>query len=107
MFLAWVEQFLAPNLRPGDVVIADNLSSHKVAGVRAAIEAAGAQYLNLPAYSPDLNPIENFFSKLKARLRGLAARTVEALWAAIAEILDTIEPDECRNYIIGCNYVNS
>lgn len=105
MFLAWVEQFLVPNLRPGDIVIADNLSSHKVAGVRTTIETAGAQYLNLPAYSPDLNPIENFFSKLKARLRGMAARTIEQLWEAIAEILNSTEPDECRNYILGCKYV--
>lgn len=77
-----------------------------MAGVRTTIETAGAQYLNLPAYSPDLNPIENFFSKLKARLRGMAARTIEQLWEAIAEILNSTEPEECRNHILGCKYVN-
>lgn len=105
IFLAWVEQFLVPTLRTGDIVIADNLSSHKVAGVRTAIEAAGAHYLNLPAYSPDLNPIENFFSKLKARLRAMATRTIEDLWNAIASIIDSVRGQECLNYILGCNYV--
>jgi transposase len=105
IFLAWVEQFLVPTLSPGDIVIADNLSSHKVAGVRTAIEATGAQYLNLPAYSPDLNPIENFFSKLKAGLRAMAPRTIEDLWNAIASIIDSVGSQECLNYILGCNYV--
>ena len=105
IFLAWVEQFLVPTLSPGDIVIADNLSSHKVAGVRTAIEATGAQYLNLPAYSPDLNPIENFFSKLKAGLRAMAPRTIEDLWNAIASIIDPVGSQECLNYILGCNYV--
>ena len=80
-FLAYVEQFLAPALRPGDVLVMDNLSSHKVAGVREAVEPAGATLRHLPPYSPDLNPIEQVFAKLKALLRDAAARTIEALWA--------------------------
>jgi transposase len=83
-FLAYAEQFLAPALRPGDVVVMDNLGSHKVAGVREAVEARGATLLYLPPYSPDPNPVERVFAKLKALLRAEAARTVEALWAAVA-----------------------
>ena len=86
-FLAYVEQFLAPTLTPGDIVIADNLSSHKIGGVREAIEAQGASLLFLPSYSPDLNPIELVFSKLKRRLRTAATRTVDALWDAIGRLL--------------------
>ncbi len=98
-FRAWVEQGLAPALRPGDVVVMDNLGSHKVAGVREAIEAAGAELRHLPPYSPDLNPIEQAFAKLKALLRKAKARTVDALWDAIGLALDRFPPKECRNYI--------
>ena len=105
MFLAYVKDFLCPTLNPGDVVIADNLSSHKVAGVVEAIEAAGAKFVHLPPYSPDLNPIEQFFAKLKALLRKAAKRTVEALWTEIGEVLDTITPQECKNYFRSSEYV--
>ena len=87
-FLAYVQQFLCPTLRPGDIVIADNLSSHKVSGVREAIEGVGATMRYLPPYSPDLNPIEKFFSKLKALLRKAEQRTVDGLWNAIGCLLD-------------------
>ena len=103
-FLAYVQQHLAPTLRPGDVVIMDNLSSHKVAGVRKAIEQAGATLAFLPPYSPDYNPIEQVFSKLKALLRTAAARTVEALWSTIACALDAFGPDECLHYFRHCGY---
>lgn len=103
-FLAWVEQFLAPTLRPGDIVIMDNLSSHKVEGVREAIEAKGARLRYLPPYSPDLNPIEQFFAKLKAYLRKVAARTYDALLQAIADILPRISSKECTNYILDAGY---
>ena len=93
LFLAYVEQMLVPTLRTGDLVVMDNLGSHKVAGVRAAIEAAGAQVAFLPAYSPDLNPIEPVFAKLKAVLRAKSLRTVDALWDAIGEISAAIMPD--------------
>jgi transposase len=105
MFLAYVKDFLCPTLNPGDVVIADNLSSHKVAGVVEAIEAAGAKFVHLPPYSPDLNPIEQFFAKLKALLRKAAKRTVEALWTEIGEVLDTITPQACKNYFRSSGYV--
>jgi transposase len=107
MFLAYARRFLAPALRPGDIVILDNLSSHKVAGVREAITSVGATPLYLPPYSPDLNPIEKFFSKLKALLRKAAARTVEALWTTIGTLLKTLSPEECANYFASCHYVNS
>lgn len=103
-FRAYVEQFLAPALRPGQIVIMDNLSSHKVAGVREAIEAVGAGVLYLPRYSPDLNPIEQFFAKFKALIRKAAARSVEALWAVVAAILRCVDPDECRNYLTHAGY---
>ncbi len=106
-FRAYVEQFLAPALRLGDVVIMDNLSSHKVGGVREAIEAAGAALLYLPPYSPDLNPIEMAFAKLKALLRSEAARTVDALWSAIGRLLDRFAPNECRRYLAHCGYGRS
>lgn len=106
-FLAYVRQFLAPALRNGDVVIMDNLSSHKVAGVREAIEAAGATLLYLPPYSPDLNPIEMAFAKLKALLRTKAARTVDALWSAIGRLLDRFPPAECARYLAHCGYRQS
>jgi transposase len=104
LFLAYVREFLCPTLKPGDLVIADNLSSHKVAGVTEAIEAVGAQLVHLPPYSPDLNPIEKFFAQLKALLRKAAKRTVDALWTEIGELLSTITPAECRNYFHSSGY---
>ncbi len=105
-FLAYVEQILVPTLVPGDIVVMDNLSSHKVAGVRQAIEAAGATLLYLPPYSPDLNPIEQLFAKLKALLRKAAARTFEALIHAIAAALNAFTPGECANYFANAGYSN-
>ena len=105
LFLAYVREFLCPTLAPGDVVIADNLSSHKVAGVRQAIESAGATIRYLPPYSPDLNPIEKMFSKLKAMLRKAARRTVDALCDEIAAVVDTISASECQNYFRSAGYV--
>ena len=98
---------LAPTLRPGDIVILDNLSSHKVASVRATVEARGARLLCLPRYSPDLNPIEQLFAKLKALLRKAAARTVEALWTAVATLLTAFSTDECANYFANAGYRRS
>ena len=106
-FLAWVEQALAPTLRAGDVVIMDNLPAHKVQGVRDAIEASGARLLYLPPYSPDLNPIELVFAKLKALLRTAAARTVDALWQTIGQALDAFAPTECARYLAHAGYVPS
>ncbi len=103
-FKAYVEQVLAPSLRPRDVVIMDNLSSHKVDGVRQAIKAKGAFLLYLPAYSPDLNPIELAFSKLKALLRKAAARSVDDLWRVIADLLDEFSPQECQNFFCHAGY---
>jgi transposase len=105
VFRAYVEQVLAPTLLPGDIVIQDNLSSHKVAGVREAIEARGASLSYLPPYSPDLNPIEQAFAKLKALLRKTAARTVAALWDAIGDLLNCFTPQECANYLANAGYV--
>jgi transposase len=104
VFLAYVQQQLAPTLRSGDTVIMDNLSSHKRVGVREAIEAAGARLIYLPPYSPDLNPIELAFGKLKALLRKAAARTVDDLESAIARLLDQFTPQECRAYFRHCGY---
>ena len=106
-FVAWVEQMLAPELRPGDIVVMDNLGSHKVHGVRQAIEAAGATLRHLPPYSPDFNPIEQVFAKLKGLLRRTAARKVDALWDAIGNLLDSFSPAECANYIRHCGYGRS
>jgi transposase len=103
-FVAYVQQILAPTLRPGDIVILDNLPAHKSAAARDAIEAAGAQMLFLPPYSPDFNPIENAFSKLKANLRKAAARTVPDLWDAIRDALPRISPNECANYFSAAGY---
>jgi len=103
-FRAYVEQFVVPILRPGDIVVMDNLASHKVAGIRAAIEAAGAELRYLPPYSPDFNPIEQFFAKLKALLRKAAARTVKALIAAIADALTKVSQQECANYLANQGY---
>jgi transposase len=105
MFLAWVRQFLCPTLSPGDIVILDNLSSHKVAGVREAIAATGAAVLYLPPYSPDLNPIEKLFAKIKALLRKAAKRSVDELWQEIGRLLDTLTPNECLNYFASSGYV--
>lgn len=104
IFLAYVEQILVPTLSPGDIVILDNLSSHKVAGVREAIKACGATLVYLPPYSPDLNPIEQAFAKLKALLRKLAARTLASLWDAIGALLDRFAPRECANYFANAGY---
>jgi transposase len=104
-FLAWVKQSLAPTLSPGDIVVMDNLSSHKSAAVRAAIRAAGAKLFFLPPYSPDLNPIEQVFSKLKTLLRKAGERTVQATWKRIGSLLDAFEPEECRNYLTAAGYV--
>ena len=98
-FLAYVEQILAPSLKPGDIVVLDNLSAHKVAGVREAVEAAGARLLYLPPYSPDFNPIEQLFAKIKALLRKAAERSVDGLWSRIASLLDAFTPQECANYL--------
>ena len=103
-FTAYAETFLAPTLAPGDIVILDNLPAHKVSGARAAIERAGASLMFLPPYSPDFNPIEQVFAKIKALLRKAAARTVDALEAAIASALDAFLPDECVNYFTNSGY---
>ncbi len=105
IFLAYVRDFLCPTLKPGDIVIADNLSSHKVAGVRQAIEAVGATIRYLPPYSPDLNPIEQVFAKLKSLLRKASKRTVDALWDHIGTLLDAFSPEECKNYLVNSGYV--
>jgi transposase len=107
MFQAYVDQCLVPVLRPGDIVILDNLSSHKVRGVREAIAAAGARLLYLPPYSPDLNPIEKFFAKLKALLRKAATRRVDTLWNEIGALLATVTQEECSNYLASCGYVHT
>lgn len=104
VFRAWVEQSLAPVLHIGDIVVMDNLGSHKVAGVCEAIEAAGASVRYLPPYSPDLNPIEQVFAKFKALLRRTAARTVDDLWSAIGTLLGHFPPDECARYIRHAGY---
>lgn len=104
LFCGWVEQHLVPTLQPGDIVVMDNLSSHKVAGVREAIEAAGAELRYLPPYSPDLNPIELAFSKFKKLLRDGAERTVDKLWNLCGKILGEFTESECRNYFKHCGY---
>ncbi len=106
-FLAYVRQALAPTLSQGDIVIVDNLGSHKVAGVREAIEAAGATLLYLPPYSPDLDPIEQVFAKLKAWLRKVAKRTIATLWDAIGEALNLFSPSECLNYFLNSGYAQT
>jgi transposase len=103
-FLAYVEQILAPTLRRGDIVIMDNVSVHKVAGVREAIETRGAILFYLPPYSPDLNPIEQLFSKLKGILRKAAARSMESLWAVIGSCLVDFSPRECTAYLANAGY---
>lgn len=103
-FLSYVRTFLCPTLKPGDIVIADNLPSHKVAGVGEAIEAIGATLRYLPPYSPDLNPIEKLFSKLKTLLRKAAKRSIDALWHEIGQLLNRFTPEECSNYFISSGY---
>ena len=103
-FLAYVEQVLVPSLAPGDTVVMDNLSAHKVPGIREAIEAAGATLLYLPPYSPDFNPIEQLFAKLKALLRKAGERSLEELWNRIADLLKAFTPSECTNYFRNAGY---
>ena len=103
-FEAYVTQVLVPELRPGDVVIMDNLSSHKRAAVKEKIEAVGATLRFLPPYSPDFNPIEKAFSRLKAMLRKIGERTVRGLWDLIGRLVDIFQPDECANYFRSCGY---
>lgn len=105
IFETYVETQLAPTLQPGDVVILDNLSSHKSEKARAILKARGAWFLFLPPYSPDLNPIEMAFAKLKAHLRRIGARTIDALWKAVGSICDLYSPDECWNYLKAAGYV--
>ena len=104
IFRAYVEQVLAPTLKPGDIVILDNLSSHKVTGVREMVEARGATLVYLPPYSPDLNPIEQAFAKLKAQLRKTKPRTIPALYDHIGQAIDRFDPAECRNYFKNSGY---
>ena len=103
-FLAYVQQFLTRVLKPGDHVIMDNLAVHKVTGVRTAIEQTGAKLLYLPPYSPDLNPIEMAFSKLKALLRKAAERTIDKLWDCIGTLIPALSPNECRNFMAHQGY---
>lgn len=107
IFLAYVEQVLVPTLRPGEIVILDNLGSHKTTEVQQAIVAAGATLLSLPPYSPDLNPIENFFAKLKALLRKAAPQSTDTLWDEIAHLLQSVSARECMNYFTACGYVST
>ncbi len=103
-FLAYVEQVLAPTLEPGDVVIMDNLPAHKPVVVREAIERAGARLEFLPPYSPDFNPIENAFARLKALMRKAAKRTIEELWDTVGSLIDAFTPTECANYFKAAGY---
>jgi transposase len=103
-FLAYVKQVLVPTLAPGDIVILDNLPAHKPLAIRKAIEAAGAVMLFLPPYSPDFNPIEMAFSKIKASLKKAAARTVHALWDAIHKAIDAVTPNDARAFFTACGY---
>jgi transposase len=106
-FLAYVEQVLVPALKPGDIVVIDNLGSHKGKAVRRAIRAAGAKLFFLPPYSPDLNPIEQMFAKLKTLLRKAAERTVEATWRRIGALLSAFSPQECANYLTNSGYAST
>lgn len=103
-FLAYVDQVLVPTLKPGDIVVMDNLACHRSAAVRGAIHRAGAELRFLPPYSPDLNPIEMAFSKLKAYLKQRAARTIPELWDAIGQATDNVTPAECQNYFAAAGY---
>ncbi len=104
VFRGYIERMLAPTLHAGDIVVMDNLSSHKTAGVREAIEAVDASLLYLPPYSPDFNPIESMWSKVKQSLRGAAARTSRTLLKAIGDALRTVTLDDCRGFFQGCGY---
>lgn len=104
IFLAWIKQHLAPTLKKGDIVLMDNLSSHKVQGVLEALKAVGAEVLYLPPYSPDFNPIEMVFSKLKAFLRKFKERTLDALWNRIGSLMVAFSAQECSNYFLHCGY---
>jgi transposase len=104
IFLQYVTEALAPTLAPGEIVVMDNLPAHKVAGVREVIEATGAKLVYLPPYSPDFNPIEQFFSKLKAHLRKAARRTIDDLWAAIGVCLKSLPPSACSNFFSHAGY---
>ncbi len=106
-FLAYVEQVLIATLRPDDIVVMDNLPAHKIAAVRAAIAKASAQFFLLPPYSPDMNPIEMAFAKLKTLLRQAPERTVDGLWRRIGTLLDHFTPDECNNYFRAAGYTDS
>lgn len=106
-FLAYVEQVLVPTLQPGDIVVMDNLGSHKGKAVRRAIRNAGAKLIFLPKYSPDLNPIEQVFAKLKGLLRKAAARTLDALTIAIGQLLELFTPQECANYFSNAGYAST
>ena len=106
-FAAYVEQVLVPTLGPGDIVIMDNLGSHKGQLVRQTIRNAGAKLFFLPPYSPDLNPIEQVFAKLKHLMRAAAARTIEATWKAAGKLLKHFPPDECRNYLVNAGYAST
>jgi len=106
-FLAYVEQILVPTLKPGDIVIIDNLGSHKGKAVRKAIRTAGAKLFFLPPYSPDLNPIEQVFAKLKTLLRKADERSVEATWKRIGQLLDAFAPAECANYLKNAGYASA
>ena len=107
VFKAWVEQMLVPELRPGDIVIMDNLAAHKVDGIAKAIIDRGAELRYLPPYSPDFNPIEQAFAKLKALLRKAAERTIDGLWNAIGQLLDLFPPAECANYLANSGHPRS
>ena len=104
IFRSYVEECLAPALQEGDIVVMDNLASHKVVGIREAIEQAGASIWYLPPYSPDLNPIEKLWAKVKAWLRRVAARTIEALTQAVGDVLRRVDADECQAYLRSCGY---
>ena len=106
-FLAYVEQVLVPTLQPGDIVVMDNLGSHKGKAIRAAIRAVGAKLFFLPPYSPDLNPIEQVFAKLKTLLRKAAERTVETTWRRIGALLECFTSKECANYIANAGYASA
>ena len=106
-FTAYVREVLAPTLGPGDIVVMDNLGSHKGKAVRQALRAAGARLFFLPPYSPDLNPIEQVFAKLKTLLRKAEERTVEATWRRIGDLLDQFQPNECANYLINSGYASA
>lgn len=106
-FLAYTQQFLAPALRDGDVIVMDNLAAHKAVGVREAVAERGAAIVYLPPYSPDLNPIEMAFAKLKALLRAAEARTIDALWRTIGHLLERFTPAQCRNMLRHAGYPRS